>query len=69
MAVLPFAKRICEMLMTVGEVADFLKVRKETVYGWIKRGKLACIHLDRTLRIDERDLSNFISRHKKGWKK
>lgn len=58
------------MLMTVGEVADYLKVRKETVYRWIKDGEIATIHLDRAYRIDERDLANFINSHrKKGWKK
>lgn len=51
-------------LMTVSEVSEVLKVRKETVYGWIKQGKLACIRLDKLIRVDERDLADFISRHK-----
>ena len=51
-------------LMTVSEVSEVLKVRKETVYGWIKHGELACIRLDKLIRVDERDLADFISRHK-----
>ena len=51
-------------LMTVTEVSEILKVRKETVYGWIKQGELACIRLDKLIRVDERDLADFISRHK-----
>ena len=51
-------------LMTVTEVSEILKVRKETVYGWIKQGELACIRLDNLIRVDERDLADFISRHK-----
>lgn len=40
-------------LMTVTEVSQMLKVRKETVYAWIKQGELACIRLDRLVRVDE----------------
>jgi excisionase family DNA binding protein len=69
MAILPFAKRICEMLMTVSEVAEYLKVRKETVYGWIKDREIAAIYLDRAIRIDERDLAIFISQRRKDAKK
>lgn len=57
------------MLMTVSEVAEYLKVRKETVYGWIKDRELAAIYLDKSIRIDERDLADFIARHRKDAKK
>lgn len=51
-------------LMTVTEVSEVLRVRKETVYAWIKDGELASIRLDRVIRIDERDLADFINTHK-----
>ena len=57
------------MLMTVTEVSNVLRVRKETVYAWIKDGELASIRLDRVIRVDERDLDDFISRHKQRRKK
>jgi len=57
------------MLMTVGEVAEYLKVRKETVYGWIKDREIAAIYLDRAIRIDEKDLANFVNRHRKDAKR
>ena len=57
------------MLMTVSEVAAYLKVRKETVYGWIKDGEIATIYLDRAIRIDERDLADFINKHRKDARK
>lgn len=57
------------MLMKVGEVAQYLKVRKETVYGWIKDRELAAIYLDKNIRIDERDLADFITKHRKDAKK
>lgn len=49
----------------VSEVADVLRVRRETVYQWIKDGELAAIHLGRTVRISEFDLADFIKAHRK----
>ena len=55
-------------LLKVSEVAEICGVRKETVYGWIKRGELASIHFDRVVRIDPNDLADFLKAHKKGAK-
>lgn len=49
----------------VSEVAEILRVRRETVYQWIKDGELAAIHLGRTVRISESDLADFIKSHRK----
>lgn len=32
-----------EPLMTIEEVAKYLKVQKRTVYDWVKRGKIPAI--------------------------
>lgn len=49
----------------VSEVADVLRVRRETVYLWIKSGELAAIHLGRTVRISDADLADFIKAHRR----
>lgn len=51
-------------LLKVNEVADLLRMRKETVYALIKDGELASIRIDRSIRIDSRDLEAFINQHK-----
>lgn len=51
--------------LMVSEVAEVLRVRRETVYQWIKDGELAAIHLGRTVRISESDLADFIKSHRK----
>ena len=51
--------------LMVSEVAEVLRVRRETVYQWIKCGELAAIHLGRTVRISESDLADFIKAHRK----
>lgn len=30
-------------LMTIGEVADYLRVKKRTIYEWLKNGKIPAI--------------------------
>lgn len=30
-------------LMTIEEIADYLRVKKRTVYEWLKRGKIPAI--------------------------
>lgn len=32
-----------EKLMTVDEVAEYLQVKKRTVYDWLKKGKIPAI--------------------------
>ena len=49
----------------VAEVADILRVRRETVYRWIKDGEIASIHLGRTVRISEDALRSFIKAHER----
>ena len=51
--------------LMVAEVADLLRVRRETVYRWIKDGEIASIHLGRTVRISEDALQSFIKAHER----
>jgi len=32
-----------ENLMTIEEVADYLRVKKRTIYEWVKKGKIPAI--------------------------
>ena len=43
-------------LMTVGEVADYLRTTKTTVYRWLKEGKLTAVRVGKEWRIDEENL-------------
>ena len=42
-----------EKLYTVLEAAEILRVRRDTVYGLIKRGELPAVRFGRTVRIPE----------------
>ena len=55
-----------EKFYTVAEAAKLLKVSRQTIYRLIDEGKLPAVRLKRCLRIQEKDLREFIKRHKEG---
>lgn len=54
-------EKLLGRLFTVEEAADLLRVETQTIYKWIREGKLTCIKLaGTTVRIREDDLKLFI---------
>jgi excisionase family DNA binding protein len=53
-------------LMTVGEVADYLRTTTTTIYRWLKEGKLEAVKIGKEWRIDQDLLNVFMSRQSKG---
>ncbi len=49
------------MFYTTEEVADLLKVKKETVWGWIRKGKLAAIRPTGKYLVTKEDLQTFMA--------
>ena len=47
-------------LLTVGEVAVYLKTTTTTIYRWIKDGKLTAVKIGKGWRIDEAQLDAFV---------
>ena len=52
--------------LTPLEVAELLKIAKNTVYEIIKRGELPAYKVGKKLRIDKVDIDNYINNQKKG---
>lgn len=48
-------------VLTVPEVAEFLRVTPKTVYGLVKRGELPSFRVGRTLRCRREDVQQFIA--------
>lgn len=46
---------------TPAEVAEILKVKRQTVYTWIREGRLQADKIGRTRRISEEDLNKFVN--------
>ncbi len=47
-------------LLTVQEVADYLRVSRVTVWRWCKHGVIPAFRIGRTWRINRADLPGFI---------
>jgi len=49
-----------EQLYTPQEVAEYLKVKPNTVYRWLRSGELSAIRFQREYRVSESDLREFL---------
>jgi putative molybdopterin biosynthesis protein len=47
-------------LLTVQEVADLLRVHRNTVYEWVSRGEMRAIRVGNRLRFDPEDVSRWL---------
>ncbi|MBI5877194.1 MAG: helix-turn-helix domain-containing protein [Chloroflexi bacterium] len=50
-----------DQLMTVQEVADYLKVSRTTVWRWCSDGRLPACKVGRGWRVRRKDLERFVS--------
>ncbi|SFC41172.1 putative molybdopterin biosynthesis protein [Bacillus sp. OV322] len=53
-----------ELSYTIEEVSQFLKVSKLTLYDLVKKGEMPVFRVGRQMRIDAKDLDNYINNHK-----
>ena len=52
-----------DLLLTVGEVADVMRVSNMTVYRLIKSGQLAAIRVGKNYRIRRSDIDRYLTGH------
>lgn len=55
-----------EPLMTVAEVAAWLRVSPKTVYKWIRRGQVPCLQFRGCIRFDPAVLARWVSDGREG---
>lgn len=55
-------------IMTVNEVAEYLKISEVTTYKLVQEGKIPAFKIGRHWRVEKRDLSEFIDKLKRGEK-
>jgi excisionase family DNA binding protein len=60
------AAELAEPLLTIREVAAFLKVNERTVRRWVVREGLPCIHLGTRLRFSQRNVLRWVSAREEG---
>ncbi len=52
-------------ILTVKEVAEMLKIKPSTVYGWAEQGIIPYFKIKGVLRFDESDILNWLKKFKK----
>lgn len=54
-----------EDIMTVSEVAKYLKISEVTTYKFVQEGKIPAFKIGRSWRIKKQDLGEFIEKQKR----
>ena len=47
-------------LMDIDELANYLRLQKQTIYNWLHQGKIAGIKVGGVWRFDRRDVDNWL---------
>lgn len=55
---------MADCLMTVEEVAKYLKVEQSTIYTWAKEGKIPAIKIGRFWRFKKEDIDKWLEERK-----
>ena len=52
-------------LIDIDELADFLKLKKQTIYNWLHVGKISGIKVGGVWRFDRKELDNWLKSRKR----
>lgn len=53
-------------LIDIDELADYLKLKKQTIYNWLNQGKISGIKVGGVWRFDRRDIEVWLRSKKRG---
>lgn len=49
-----------EKLINIGELADYLRIQKQTIYNWLNQGKITGIKVGGVWRFDQKDIDAWL---------
>ncbi len=52
-------------LIDIDELADYLKLKKQTIYNWLHQGKISGIKVGGVWRFDRRDIDSWLKSRKR----
>jgi len=55
-------------LMDVKELAGYLKLKRQTIYNWLNKGKITGIKIGGVWRFDRREIDRWLKEQKRGKK-
>ena len=47
-------------LMDIDELADYLRLKRQTIYNWLHQSKISGLKLGGVWRFDKRDIDNWL---------
>lgn len=53
-------KKIVSSLLSVEELAEYLGLKKQTIYNWLRRGKISGIKIGKVWRFEKREIDNWL---------
>ena len=56
-------------IMTVADVADYLRIKTSTVYEWAANGKLPGVKVGRLWRFERSEIEKWVRENRKGGKR
>lgn len=52
-------------LLSVEELADYLGLKKQTIYNWLHEGKIAGLKIGKVWRFEKKEIDNWLKKYKK----
>ena len=51
-------------LMSIEELADYLGLKKQTIYNWLHNKKISGMKIGKVWRFDKREIDKWLKKHK-----
>jgi excisionase family DNA binding protein len=60
--------RFATRLMNIDELADYLRIQRQTIYNWLNQGKIAGIKVGGVWRFDRKDVDDWLRSRRRSTK-
>jgi len=57
-------RKLNRHLLSVEELAQYLNLRKQTIYNWLYNKKISGIKIGKVWRFDKREIDKWLKKHK-----
>jgi excisionase family DNA binding protein len=60
--------RFATRLMNIDELADYLRIQRQTIYNWLNQGKIGGIKVGGVWRFDRKDVDDWLRSRRRSTK-
>ncbi len=58
-------RKVVSSLLSVEELADYLGLKRQTIYNWLSKGKITGIKIGKVWRFEKKEIDNWLKECKK----